>query len=76
MSLAECLFVWSFYKPLSKNDSLKMIEYVKNCKPNTTDDTLNAVDVFMLSTTLNCIDFEALGTGENDNIPSGRYSYQ
>ena len=48
-----------------------MIEYVKNRKPSTKDDTLNTVDVFMLSTTLNCIDFEALGTGENENIPSG-----
>ncbi|EDV27160.1 uncharacterized protein TRIADDRAFT_22433, partial [Trichoplax adhaerens] len=70
ISLAECLFIWSFYKPLSKNDSLKMIEYVRNYKPRTTDDTLNAVDVFMLATTLNCIDFEAFGTGENENIPS------
>ena len=68
LSLAECLYYWACQTPLNKEDTLALINYLREDGSVNADNTISDIALCLLMALLYSIDVRALEQEESDGM--------
>ncbi len=67
-ALADCLFCWACQSPLSREDTLHLINHLKQENGVTASGTLNHITMTLLMSLLYCLDVRILDQEDSEGM--------